>query len=104
MPSWADGSPEAILRFLSESFWGVLERIKAIQAIREVLNYPSIWDIETLIGLENDKWLWIRQAYDSFDFLLRSYELKDSAQRTFECLKRNWLDDKLMEKAEKAVT
>ena len=107
VPTWADGSPDAIYRLLCKSYQTYLDRFRLYDAIRDQVAditgcYYTI-DTEEHFGIDIEHW---RELRDAVSIIARIHGVvrdEDGVKSSFGCLKHNWIDRQVTENVEESV-
>jgi len=90
IPSWADGTMEAVLSFMAQSYWGTLKRFACLDNIKPILNY-SWYDFEKHFNIKtpSNSFSMMINSLNVIKAIWKSYRHKDYAKRSMENLKYN---------------
>jgi len=93
VPEWADGTTNAIYRFMIQSFHSFTDRLVRISQIRDaVANMTNSWDwvdYEELFGMKRLDTV-ERQVLQAIDSFVESFRALESAKGVVSCLDNNW--------------
>jgi len=96
VPTWADGSMDAVFSFTCKSFYTFLERFRVFNQVRELIyeidgSYRLV-DSEKYFQMDHDTWRHLKDAISVIEYIYQSVWQSQAAESAFSCLSHNWID------------